>query len=372
MRNRLAAAVLGAALFAISGSLAPAIAQDGGDGMGGPAPVPAPKPGEAAAPAPAPDQDVLVLKDGTEIRGRITAEDDSGYAVKVGGTLRVIEKAKVTEVRRAPRPAGDDVAGGAAGAPAPGGKGPSDGDGKEREKRRNRKRAEEGMPDAGSPPPPLTEDGKAWAKSCIERVHSPDPAVQRSAAEALRALGPSALPLVREARDAAADEPTKGILGKVVAMLEKAPMKGREGPDGRKLPGPDGGVPPEGKPGEPKPNPDMPKRGYALLDRVRTELALDDAQAKTVGPALLLYGRDVRDVLLDARDGLTTYEEARTKGAEMRTKLRDGLKATLTSEQLDKLDGILDEMGKRMGGGGPPKDKAPPKDAPPKESPPPK
>jgi hypothetical protein len=370
------AAYLGAAVLSVLalgwGFVAPAAA-DEGDGMGGPAPAPKPaEPAPAAAapapPAPAPDQDVLVLKDGTEIHGRISAEDDQGYAVRVGGSLRVVDKSKVAEVRRAPKREGDGADDAAPGAREPGAAG-KDGD---RERKRDRKRGE-GAPEPGSPPPPLTEDGRAWAKSCIERFQSADPAVQRSAAEALRALGPSALPLVREARDAATDEPSKMRLERAVAMLEKAPRPGADGkfprPGDPKSPD---GKPPESKPGEPKPGADAPKRGFGILERVKTELALDESQSRTVGQALLTYGREAREAMMDARDGLITYEEARTRGADLRTKLREGLKASLSAEQLDKLDVILDDMGKKLGGPkekGPPKDGAP-KDAPPKDPPP--
>ena len=94
-----------------------------------------------------------------------------------------------------------------------------------------------------------------------------------------------------------------------------------------------------------------------VLERVKADLALDEAQSKTVGAALLSMGRDARTVREDARDGLITYEEARTKVAELRGKLREGLKATLTEEQLVKLDGILDEMTR---GPGPKKDEKKP------------
>jgi len=393
MRKTLWPAVAVAAWLAASGAAAASPPPgDDGDGMGGP--PPAAKPGDPApAPAPAPgapapakaSEDVLVLKDGTEIRGRITAEDDAGYAVKVGGALRVVDKSKVQEVRRGAPAAAD--APGADGAPPAG---PAAPDKTDRERRKERRRAGEGAPNDGAPgdgapaggappapPPPLTEDARAWAKSCIDRLlaggaGATDPAVQRSASEALRALGPAVIPVLVEARDGAADEKGKQVLGRVLAMIEKGGGKGpRPGPDGAP-PGEKPGRKPEGKPGEPGPGadkrPDGPKpndrgRGPALMERVKTDLGLDEAQTRTVGQALMLFGRDVRDVMMDARDGLITYEDARTRGAEMRTKLREDLKATLTAGQLDKLDGLLDEMGKRMGGGPPPKEK--PKDAPP-------
>jgi hypothetical protein len=287
------------------------------EGMGGAAP---------ASPAPAPGEDVLVLKDGTEVRGRITAEDDTGYAVKVNGSLRVVEKSNVAEVRR--------------GAPAPEGETePAKGDRKmDKERRKDRKGGE---PDAV----PLTEEGRAWAKGCLDRLLSADPAIQRSAAEALRALGPAVVPFLREARDAAADETGKKAIERVLGSMESMEKDRKPRPDAAK--------------------PGQPGRGPAMLERVRTELALDDATSRTVGKALLDFGRETREVMEDARDGLITYEDARTKATGLRGKLRDGLKGTLSEEQLVKLDGILDEMGKRMGGGPPPKKDAPKDGTPP-------
>ncbi len=372
-------AACGAAILTWAlGAAALASPQDGGgEGMGGPAPAPAPAPG-AKAPAPS-GEDVLLLKDGTEVHGRITAENDTDYAVKVGGTLRVVGKSTVKEVRRGSPPADGGDGAGAGVPPAPGTPGAAPGG--EKEKRRARKRGENGQPgegqgpDGASPlqgnpaqPLPLTDDARAWAKSCIDRLLTADPMVQHSATEALRALGPSVLPVLREARDAAPDEKGKQVLGRVITMIEKGPRPGGDGapPFAGKRPGPDG-APPGSKPGQP--GPDQARRGPALMERVRTELGLDDTQARTVGQALLQFGRDVREVMMDARDGLITYEDARSKGTELRGKLRDGLKSTLTEDQLKKLDGILDEMGKRMGGGPPPGKDGGKKDGPPPAKP---
>jgi len=301
-------AACGAAILAAAGN---SVADE--EGMGGAAPA-APAP---VAKAPAPGEDVLVLKDGTEVHGRITAEDDSGYAVKSNGSLRVVEKSNVAEVRR--------------GAPAPEPDGePAKGD-RKRDDRKNDKERRKDRKGGESDAVPLTEEGRAWAKGCLERLQSSDPAIQRSAAEALRALGPAVVPILREARDAA-DENGKKAIERLLGTMEKGPKPNADGM----------------KPGQ-------PGRGPAMLERVRTELALDDATSRTVGRALLDFGRQTREVMEDARDGLITYEDARTKATGLRGTLREGLKGALSEEQLVKLDGILDEMGKRMGGGPPPK-----------------
>lgn len=322
-------AACGAAILAAAGAAAMA-AGDEGSGMGAP-PVAAPQ----SPKGPAPSEDVLVLKDGTEIHGRIASENETDYAVKVGGSLRVVEKSRVSEVKRG-APAAEDPA---PATPAPAGKGDQ---GEPKKERKREKRMD------GEPAAPLTEDGRAWAKTCIERLQSADPAVQRSAAEALRALGAPVLPLLKEAREGA-DDAGKQRLERVAGMIGRPP----EAKGDRKGPGPG----------------QAPARGSGILEKVKTDLALDDAQARTVGAALLALGRETREALEDARDGLITYEDARTKVSGLRSKLREDLKPTLSADQLTKLDGILDEMGRRMGGGGPKKEPPAKPDAPKPEKP---
>ncbi len=201
-----------------------------------------------------------------------------------------------------------------------------------------------GGEDGAAPPPPLGDEAKAWAKSCLERLlSSTDPSIQRSATEALRGFGPAVLPVLREARDARGtdDEKARQAISRVITMIEKGP---RPGGEGGKRP-----APPNGNEGNPDKKPGQPPRGPAMLERVKTELGLDDTQLRPVGQALLQFGRDAREVGMDARDGLITYEDARTKVTELRGKLKDGLRSTLNEDQLKKLDSLLDEMGKKMG-----------------------
>jgi hypothetical protein len=350
MRHRIPTGLLAALALAAAAAAATASPQDGGAGMeGGPAPA-----GDAPKPQRPPDggstEDVLVLKDGREVKGRITAEDERAYAVKVGGAVRVVEKSTVQEVRRAtiaaPVPGGDAP-------PADDGKGGKGGKG-EKERKRLLRGLEGGGPGEpgdmpGASPPPLSEEARTWARFCIDRLLMEDPAVQRSAAEALRALGPSVLPVLKEA-SATADERGRKMLERVSYAVSNPPMPPRPG----KGPGQD-------KPGF-GPGPDGKGRPMGLLERVRSELALDEPQSRTVGAALLDFGREVRETMMDARDGLITYEEARSKGGELRRSLHEAVKGSLSEEQLAKLDGILDEMAKRMGGGPPPgaPGKAPP------------
>jgi hypothetical protein len=206
--------------------------------------------------------------------------------------------------------------------------------------------------DGVPPPPPLSEEARTWAAACLERLRSADPAVRRSAAEALRALGPPAVPLLREARDAA-DGDLRTDLDRILGAIAKGPGPKepgrRPGAPGAK-PGGDGKAPGDGKPS-----------AMAFLDRVREDLALDDATYRTVADRLLLFGRDAREVLMDARDGLITYEDARTRVGDLRAALRDEMGKTLSAEQVTRLDALLDEQARRLGGGGAkPKPEKPP------------
>jgi len=336
MNARLSAALALAALLS-SPAAAPA-------GEGEPAPPPAP----AAGPA----EDVLVFKSGAELRGRITAEDRDAYAVKVGGTLRVVDKADLREVRRAAPAPGDP---GREPPPGAGEEGEGDWDGpgdspkgKERPgRKRDRRKGGEaeggpagegrepggGMEEAGrSAPPPLSDEARAWASSCVERLlAAADPAVRRSALEGIRALGPGVRPVLEEARAASKDPAAQAVLARVADSLD-APR-----------PGP---VPPPGKDGAGKDPPPRARadRGRGLLDRVRTELGLDAEGVRTLGGKLIAYGREFRTLMEDARDGLITFEEARTRGSDLRVALRDSLKDLLTADQQAKLDAMLDDL----------------------------
>jgi len=346
--KRILVALAAALAFPLAAS--PSIADDGGmEGGGGPAPARAPSPPAAPAPADAVG-DVLVLADGSEVRGRITAEDDHAYAVKVGGAVRLVEKSAVKEVRRGAPGAGPPAGDGAAPKPdAP----PDARPDARRDRRPRRKAPVEGdaPADAADPgamdapaPPPLSDAAKAWARVCLDRFLGADAAVRRSAGEALKALGPAVAPLVREAA-AGAGEAAKYALEEVARAAEER---------GAKAPG----ATPKGAP---RADGRAPDRARAVFDRVRDELGLDDRQSATVGARLLEYGRDLRETMADARDGLVSYEDARTKAGELRSALRESLKTDLTAEQMGKLDAILDSLapGGKSPGGKPGK-KAPP------------
>ena len=335
----------------LSAALVLALALSSPAAAGGEGDPPPAKPAPAA-PAGAPAEDVLVLKGGGEVRGRIAGEDDAAYAVKVGGALRIVEKSDVAEVRRGTPPAepapgtpgeGEAKGGGEPGkAPGAGagkgagkGKGKGGGKGGEAGKRRRPEApAGEGAPAEGAPVPVLSDAARGWAKTCLERLldGASDPAVRRSAAEALRALGPAVKPVLEEAR-ASAGEEGRGVIDRLTASLG-APRPGDAPPPGeggaRKPPG---GAGRAGKGG-----------GGSVLERVRTELGLDEAGARAVGGKLLEFGREMRTTMEDARDGLITYEEARTKISGQRARLRDALAGTLSAEQQAKLDALLDGL----------------------------
>jgi hypothetical protein len=160
------------------------------------------------------------------------------------------------------------------------------------------------------------------------------------------------MPLLRQAREGA-DDAGKALLDRIAQSLNRGAGK-KKGPDG---------APPAVPPGLAKKGAAQRPGPRGVMERVRTELGLGDEALRAVGGALLLYGRELRETMADARDGLVTYEEARTKVGEMRSKLRENLGGTLTPDQLARLDVILDDLNPKKPG-----DAAPP--AKPKEPPP--
>ncbi|MCK6480019.1 MAG: hypothetical protein L6R43_07685 [Planctomycetes bacterium] len=313
-----------------------------------PSPAAVLPPGEEA---PAPAEDVLFLKSGGEIRGRIAGEDGEAYAVKVGGALRVVDRDDVAEVRRgapAPAPVPAPAAGGEAGKaegeggmepppatpapPPPGGRKP----GPKRGRPETGERDGEGRaagPGKEDPPPALSPEATAWARTCVEGVLSADPAVRRSAAEALRALGPGARPVLEERRASAGEEGARALDRVAASLGAPRPTGDPSGPAA-----PAGPAPAEPSPAGPR------ERARSVLERVRTDLGLDGEAARAVGERLLAFGREVRATLEDARDGLLSPEEARTAVSDLRTRLRESLAETLSREQQEKLDGIIDGL----------------------------
>lgn len=348
MRPPLAAAIL-LALLSLA-TVPPA--------RGGEEPTPTP------AATPAENLDRLVMKDGRVLLGRIAAEDDAGYALRVDGALRLVLKAEVTEVQRAPAPApepaegadpvgddgsgdlgpddrrdkpareprrprrpgkGDDATEGPEeGSPMDGGTPDRPGAGKEG-KSRNPRRGDPGERDDGEPrpPAPLSAEMERWIRNGITALGSGDPAVVRSAAAALGAVGRPALPFVKEARRTA-DPLLLRILDRVEDLLERAP-EARPGPDAA-----------------------VAQRIRSIVDRARGDVALDDARAKTLADALGEYGREFMETLADLRDGILLPEEAQARVAELRNDLRRDLAETFTKEQIAGVDAILDDLARTL------------------------
>ncbi len=335
----LAAAWAGPATAAPLAPVPPLLGE--GEEMGGPPPAPAAKTPAAPDAAPKPvREDVLVLKDGRELRGKITAEDAEAYAIRVAGTVRAVDKKDVVEVRRAPADAPGEA--GADAADRPGGEPAGKGD------RKKMRRPE--PPQGKAPEPkPLSPEARAWAETCVQRLADADPAIQRSAAEALRALGPAAAPLVEKALADAAPE-RRPLYERVLGAL-RAPMQQPGKPP--REPGPPGGKP-------------DPTRMFG--DRLRTEAGLDDDQILRVGPALADMTRALREASRDLREGVITIEEAQAEREKIREKLRKDLEAaTLTAEQAARVDAIVEDSLKKFANrpGDPPgKKPAPPPEKP--------
>ncbi len=320
-----------------------------------------------AAPAPA-ETDRITLKDGRVLEGRIQAEDDTAYALRVGGALRLVEKSAVAGVLRGAAPPSADGPPGGDGAPPAGeaaGDRRADRKAARRAARKEGDGAAEGMDsggggDAMDPPPPAMEgppdregrrrrppaDGEGatatpevrqWVADCVHALGSGDPLVRRSAAAALATVGPAALAELRRLRDGA-DPYLRADLDRIVALLERAPADSGDAAAERLRP---------------------------VLDRVRRDLGLDEAGMRPVARLLAKYAAEGRELVADARDGVMSADDARARVADLRAALRVDLTPHLTADQMARLDALLDEYARRMaGGGGAPPGTPPPAPAP--------
>jgi hypothetical protein len=316
LRSLPAAALLLATLFA--GALSPIAADE--------------------TPSPASTADRLILKDGRTLEGRIEGEDDESFALRAGGSLRLIRKEDVAETHRAP----------VADPPAPpANEGDSEtearkkvekpGKGDASDRKRERKPAE------GTDAPPRTPEAMSpelarWVSGCVSALGSGDPSVVRSAAQALGVVGPPALPSIRAARQGA--DP---FLLRILEGVEESIKAGSS--DAAPVDGAD-------------------RRIRGIVDRARRDLALNDAGAKALAGSLGRFSREFMETLADVRDGLLAPAEAIGAVEVLRARLRKDLEPSLTVEQIRGVDTILDELARRLrnraeGGDRPPPGKAP-------------
>ncbi|MHC4923521.1 MAG: hypothetical protein ACYTG4_05515 [Planctomycetota bacterium] len=248
---------------------------------------------------PAPGTDHLHLKDGRLLKGRITAEDDEAYAVKVGATIRVISKSDVDRIEKGP--------------PAP--KKPAT-----TQNPRDAKRERAGKKN-------LTPAALDWANRCIEWAQSDDPAVRRSAAAALTNLGPAVVPHVRSAMKKA-EGPYREMLSRIADQAAKT-----------------------GDMTDRKKRSDPATDLRRFTGRLARSLKLEEDQRAPFASAFGKYLRDTRVVVEEVQGGFIAGDEAIRRAGELRTTLRGELEGTLSTEQLDSMDKQLDKYSRKLGAG---------------------
>jgi hypothetical protein len=262
-------------------------------------------------------RDVVTLKDGRRLEGRIVGEDEHWLSIESGGVTRAYAKDTIVSVERGLKPGARDAAQPA----APGGAATPGEPPKEKRKDAKTERRDQ----------PLSDAARKWLGDLIARTADPDERVRGSAAAAIRELGPQAIPVVREAQAALSDGPQKEFLARLAADMDAMREKRMRG----EAPGGPAGV----------------RRALEeMTQRLTAELDLTDEQKPKVAALLEDWGRRRGEVFRDARQSGLSREQVETKIADLRAGLLAKMKGVLTEPQY----AALEDMAKRLFGALPP------------------
>jgi hypothetical protein len=179
----------------------------------------------------------------------------------------------------------------------------------------------------GGPGRPEPNDPQldAWIKTLVEKMNDPHDAIRDSARAALVAVGPPAIPALREltgGNDAKAFSARR-----VIQMIEHHAT-------GPRFPGPPGGpLPPGPGPGRaPQPGDEPP------LARALGQLDLSDPQRAQITKLVEGYAEKMRAVLEKARDGKIDRAELRDAVGKMSAEATAELRRVLNPDQLRRFD----------------------------------
>lgn len=284
--------------------------------------------------------DVLVLKDGRTLAGTVVAESDDGVTFRAGGTTRLYARADVERVARggaSAKPAGGDARGAT---PAPPGEGADPAatepaPGKPAIDKSTGKAVEKGIGKKGKV---LTEASRAWIRDLAARAATDDDQVRRSIAAALRALGPAAVPAIRDCAAAATDPAARQLLERVAADMEGRGGRADE-PDRPAMD--DAGMAPEApgaRPGADTP-PAPPRRpGRDALERLLADLELRDDQRPKMAELLGGLERRQFEMLREIRQGTLAPDRVPLRIEEVRKATLDASRAILDDAQYDVFD----------------------------------
>lgn len=288
--------------------------------------------------------DRLVLKDGRTLEGELVAETADGVTFRSGGTARFygsdqIERKERGAAPQAPSAAGTQPeAGGAAdtgSAPAP--------------TPAPEKSARPGKEEFGKRPKVLTDASRAWVAELAAKASSTeDDQVRRGIAAALEALGPAAIPAIRDAA-ANANPGGQSFLTRVADRLaEKLPRKG----EGLGADGTGGGAAPEkGEDGmtagaTPAPGGDVGRKGVgekgagergkgrALFEKLAADLELRDDQRPAFGTILMKLDRARGQLSREVEGGLPLADAA-TRLETAKTDVLTAARGVLDAGQME-------------------------------------
>ena len=270
-------------------------------------------------------EQVLVLRDGRRVQGRLVGRDDELVTLRTAGVVRAYRVADVERFEEVSVPVPVEIPSGSADTGSATDAAPVDKAAKQAERKRN-KGAET-----------LSEPASLWLAQLVRRVADTtgerDPAVEKSVAAAVRALGPAAAPRLR----AAAADAAPDVRRRLERLAQEAERSRR---DNR-----------------------LERRRTAATDPFKTfrdAVGLTDEEAATLGPLLRSYREEIGGLRKARRAGTLDRAALKTAVADAREELRVDLLDAFGPERARQLGEGLAEMLRGRPGSGVKRRKKPP------------
>ena len=304
--------------------------------------------------------DVVELKDGRRLTGEIVGQNKEFVSIRSAGVLRAYARDRVASITRAERGrvGGDDGdrSGNGTDAPLPppvtapvSKTGPLS-------KKDARKAAKQGgkRRTATDAARPLSDAGRAWLQSLLERATSAeigDPTVRASLAAAIQAMGPAAIADVVAAAAAAPSESRvmlERIARKMSAKAKKRSKSDRAGP---RRPATDAATPADAPDRQRGAKPTDTGKKTDARGSARAALAtlgLSREQGQGLRELLRDFGKARRETYTSARmsagSGDLDRTAAREQIAGLRAELMTAVEALLDAEQYAGFEQVADDL----------------------------